>query len=118
MANAGVHLATSSLAAALAASHDAQEDQKDGLTMPTILGGAFGGRLPDMLEPAVHPNHRGLLHSIAALGIAAWTVRELWLWQPTEPLQKTLRAVLIGIAVGYGTHLLVDSATPKSIPLI
>ena len=40
----------------------------------TGLVGAGAAALPDVLEPAVDPNHRGFFHSWAALGVLASAV--------------------------------------------
>lgn len=74
--------------------------------------------MPDWIEPAFHPNHRQFFHSIAfALGIGAG-VYKAYQWQPQNTLQLWARRGLIAIGITYLVHLLVDSTTPKGLPLI
>lgn len=37
-------------------------------TTGAAVGGAFGGALPDMLDPPVSPNHRAFFHSVGGTG--------------------------------------------------
>ena len=60
----------------------------------------IGGAMPDQLEPADSPRHRGFWHYIA--GVAS-LYPALNLWQATNP------AFLIGsFSTGYFSHLLLD----------
>jgi membrane-bound metal-dependent hydrolase YbcI (DUF457 family) len=80
--------------------------------------GVIGGKLPDKLEPALHPNHRKFFHSLlfaAGVGYAGYKVYK---WGPETDWQKVLRIVLLAVAAGYLSHLLLDSLTPKSLPVI
>lgn len=109
-----------------------------------VVGGGLGGLMPDWLEPATDPNHRRSAHSVATAALlGAWNVaelqakcrgraarceeevlkhamtceegrragREALLW-------RLLAGLLIGFAVGYASHLLLDAGTRKGIPLI
>ena len=78
------------------------------------VGAGFAGLVPDLLEPATHPNHRGVCHSVAAGIAVAWVLSG----RHTEGLPFTLRLLMLMGAVGYGSHLLADALTPKSIRLI
>lgn len=116
-----------------------------------VVGGGFGGwaggRLPDHLEPAVHPNHRDLCHSLGTSGALAWGAaktfkgvrddmfahaarlrdcrrslppddsRRFWLGLE-EGLTYLLFGALVGAPVGYLGHVAMDFATPKCVPLI
>jgi len=94
------------------------------------LSGAAGGRLPDIIEPAVHPNHRGPAHSVAfaaASTTALVKVQPTWtdLWarqRPATLAQRLSFAFLEGAGAGFGpgylSHLLLDAQTPKSLPLL
>jgi membrane-bound metal-dependent hydrolase YbcI (DUF457 family) len=107
------------------------------------LGGVLGGLLPDALEPATSPNHRGTFHSLlAAAGItsaagADWAARchkaaalcdENAQKLPTggqERSDQELKAILfralagliVGLIAGYASHLALDSTTSRSLPL-
>jgi inner membrane protein len=87
-------------------------------------------KLPDKLEPAIHPNHRASYHSIAfavMVGIGGY-----FAW---KDLQETRNArietgvkqisfreiidiVLVGAAASYVLHLISDGFTPKGLPLL
>lgn len=109
-------------------------------------GGALGSVLPDVLEPAASlgPNHRGLMHSVTVAvlgGSLSWRegVRQLgdsaneafrMAHDPARPLKARAAHVwdarlgwfmqggLLGFGLGYGSHLLLDGRTVKSLPLI
>ncbi|USN53661.1 MAG: metal-dependent hydrolase [Candidatus Nomurabacteria bacterium] len=81
------------------------------LQQSSIQLGRRGPRLP-LLRPLgmlLHAlfGHRGLLHSLLALGIV---IALTSLWQP--PI-----AIIIAVAIGYASHLLLDGVTPSGIPL-
>lgn len=75
-------------------------------------------RLPDMIEPATNPGHRGFFHSITFAGLVGYGAYRLHGWQPQDDLQKALR--FTGLVVGgtYLVHLLMDACTPGSLPLV
>lgn len=99
--------------------------QDDGIKKPELynpvtaaMAGGFFATLPDRLEPALHPNHRQFFHSVAILALIATGVRAAYRWEPATKGQALLRALLLVGGVAYGTHLVLDGLTPKSIPLI
>jgi len=74
--------------------------------------GADVGILPDVLEPAVHPHHRGFFHSIAFVLLVIWALAKFG-------------ATLTGLTLGFYTILaccyfshsvlgLFDTALPAS----
>lgn len=92
--------------------------------------GAAVSRLPDILEPAVHPSHRAFFHSFAfgaVLGFGAVQVgkkikekrdkRKALGIQQMSGTEILLGIVLIGIIVVI-LHLLMDGFTRKGLPLI
>lgn len=115
-----------------------------------VLGGAvagqLGGRLPDMLEPADHPKHRGRCHSLAAgrLVLSGVTGAEVL----TAPLVRCAQArraerealprnhpgratlwlqeiglfllagAVAGFLMGYLSHLAADAGSPDGLPLV
>ena len=109
-------------------------------------GGAFGSILPDVLEPAAElgPNHRGVMHSIALAVVGGrlhWRqgLRQLRdsataAYRQSQDLATSIeirearlidarwgwiaQGALLGFAVGYGSHLLLDGATRKALPLL
>lgn len=80
--------------------------------------GALFGTLPDILEPADHPNHRQFFHGLVFAALLGYAWYRLYKWKPEEPWQKTARIVGL-IAIGaYLIHLSMDATTPKSIPVV
>lgn len=97
------------------------ESRKGAQTALPYIGGGLAtlfGTLPDVLEPAHHPNHRQFFHSWAFGASLGYSGYKLYKWRPKEDWQKALRFVgLIAIA-SYLIHMLMDSTTPKSLPLV
>lgn len=116
-------------------------------TFGGALGGNLGARVPDWLEPALHPNHRSTIHSIgvgtkvlmtAAGTMTAWeqscrdrayyfaalrnapeTVGIDWLKCLVGEFFWRLAAGLASaLSFGYGSHLALDATTPMGIPLL
>ncbi|HET7308187.1 MAG TPA: metal-dependent hydrolase [Gammaproteobacteria bacterium] len=81
------------------------------------IGYGFG-TLPDILEPAHHPNHRQFCHSIACAGAIAYGVYRAYKWEPEEAHEKWCRFILLAIGGAYLVHLAMDSTTPKGLPLV
>ena len=113
-------------------------------TVAGIVGGTLGGMAPDVIEPAVSPRHRAFFHGAVAgtaLSTAAFLSWEAncraqsahWdsvaaLHDPSCQLHadckrsalawRLMAALIVGIAVGYASHLVADAQTPLGIPLI
>lgn len=81
-------------------------------------GGALFGTLPDILEPAFHPNHRQFFHSFAALGLVSTGLYKLYKWEPDDDFGKAVRGVSMLACGAYIVHLVMDAGTRKSLPLI
>lgn len=77
--------------------------------------GAAAGLLPDILEPAYHPNHRAVFHSITTAVTLGYGAARAW---NSPQFSGSDRIGLLLGYVGYLSHLLADSRTPKSIPLL
>jgi membrane-bound metal-dependent hydrolase YbcI (DUF457 family) len=77
--------------------------------------GAIGGLVPDLLEPANHPNHRQFFHSYAAGVFLVHANRHLSR-NPQVPAE--VRGTVHLASVGFLSHLLADAQTPKSLPWI
>ncbi|MGH9770402.1 MAG: hypothetical protein ACRD4Q_01655 [Candidatus Acidiferrales bacterium] len=110
------------------------------------LGGYLGGLCPDFFDPPTSPNHRALGHGLAPAGLGgvAWLSNldsaQGWLRRQAEQCrQRSVQAqspsaafwfqfleflcvlgagVLAGFVAGYASHLALDFATPRSLPLI
>lgn len=81
----------------------------------TSLGGMIGGMLPDYLDPPTNPNHRALAHSILVGGGFNVAVFE---WINSLDLHPTLKWFLKGLILGYLSHLILDSTTPRGLPIV
>jgi inner membrane protein len=76
------------------------------------------GSLPDLLEPAIHPNHRGIFHSVTCLAGVGYGGYRLYQWEPEDDFGKLVRAIGMIACGAIGVHLLMDATTKKSLPLI
>lgn len=99
------------------------------------IGGWLGGRLPDLLEPATNPDHRAIFHSLTVGGggnaLAFSKLPQLQADLRERARQCTaagddwgalglniLAGLIAGLAAGYVSHLVLDSTTPKSLPIL
>ncbi|HSH28996.1 MAG TPA: metal-dependent hydrolase [Thiohalobacter sp.] len=81
--------------------------------------GAFLGKLPDMIEPALgNPNHRQFFHSVVVLGLLAAGMRKVYHLDPQNEVEKILRGVLLIGGAAYLSHLALDALTSRSLPLV
>ena len=120
------------------------------ISLPELIGAALSGaltsKLPDILEPATHPNHRSTFHSKGFLAVTG-TVALPWAekkrqrqhqladyarFQANAPENESDQAywlrkmvwhefvagLLAGLVVGYISHLVADSFTPKGLPIL
>lgn len=97
----------------------ASEEQ---VTLPNILiGGAVGhvaAQLPDLLEPATSPHHRQFLHSWTMTIAIGYGLKKAYDWQPETNEERFYRSMLLIVGAAYFSHLVLDSFTKKSLPLI
>lgn len=90
-------------------------------TFKPILGGAaaaFFTNLPDLIEPATSPNHRGFFHSIAFATLIGLTLNELRQWEPKTDSERFWKGVALLAGSAYLIHLALDFTTRQSLPLI
>lgn len=81
--------------------------------------GAFLGRLPDMIEPALgNPNYRQFFHSVAVLGLLAAGMHKVYHWEPQDDAEKIIRGVLLVGGAAYLSHLALDALTSRSLPFV
>ena len=98
-----------------------QESQNGGITGKSLANTLFAatcGTLPDLIEPAIHPNHRQFFHSYAMLGLVGYGLLKLYQWQPETQENRFLRSIALIAGGAYAVHLLMDARTVKSLPLI
>lgn len=93
---------------------DALAQVKWGRVAFFAAAGAAIAALPDLLEPAYHPNHRSLFHSVCCGGALAYGV---WGKHSERWRDEDRHAARVG-ALAYLSHLLLDAGTPKSLPFI
>jgi membrane-bound metal-dependent hydrolase YbcI (DUF457 family) len=75
----------------------------------------LGGIAPDVMEPALDPNHRSVFHSIAGGTALVHGAQRAW---KSARLPSEAKFIVALLAIGYVSHLLADAATPKSLPLL
>ncbi len=119
MACAFAHRVVAGTVIGVAIAH--QESQTRESTAWPLVGSGLGallGTLPDMIEPANHPNHRQFFHSLTFAVALGYLGYRLYKWKPEESWQEALRMLGL-IAIGaYLIHLAMDASTPKSLPVV
>ena len=81
--------------------------------------GYVGARLPDWIEPARTPHHRGFWHSKAlggALMLLACLLAQGSVWEEATPRAFLLRASSLFLVVGYLSHLVLDLFSKQGLP--
>jgi hypothetical protein len=119
-----------------------KEDQNESKGFAYAFGGGLGGLLaaclPDRLDPPTSANHRALAHGVIGAGLVGYGVWQC-LKSITDYLDGRARTAemsgsetgrllgfawhaaggfIVGVLVGYGSHLVADGCTSKGIPLI
>lgn len=110
------------------------------------IGGYWGGRLPDLIEPATSPWHRGPAHSVSLATILAKSFDGLDRWEGycrgraahhaeqrglqgadskealshmlAEWFWRFLAGLVAGLLSGYISHMALDAITSRSLPLL
>ncbi len=120
MPNANEHRVKAGIAVGLAVAALDQDDDQNMLPSALIASGiAYAtGTLPDIIEPATNPNHRQFFHSWPVFGLVGYGIYKNWQWEPKTKLQNTLKIIGYGIGGAYAVHLMMDSRTPKGLPII
>jgi membrane-bound metal-dependent hydrolase YbcI (DUF457 family) len=77
--------------------------------------GAISGIVTDKIVPAINPNHRGFFHSITFWFLLSVATYKTFMERNIDCLFRNL--VVIGFA-GYGSHLILDMQTSKSLPFL
>lgn len=98
-----------------------QEADRQERSIKPFVGALLAGQLtqlPDLLEPAIHPNHRQFFHSLVFAGLLGTATYKMYQWEPETPIGEALRFVTLVGAAAYFIHLLVDAGSPKSLPLL
>jgi len=74
--------------------------------------------LPDILEPALHPNHRRFFHSATFAVGMAYAMHRVYSWETEGEWEKLARVLLLAGGGAYLAHLALDALSAKSLPLI
>jgi len=77
--------------------------------------GGIGGILPDVIEPATNPGHRGLFHSVIAAVIVVSALCAMWQYMEKHKKEPDWGFVL---GIGYTSHLALDMVTPMGLPIM
>ena len=80
----------------------------------SALAVAFFGLLPDLIEPAIHPNHRAFAHSFTMSGMLLGSNLITWK-SPNFPIGVKFMITICSSA--YLSHLMADARTPKGLPI-
>jgi inner membrane protein len=75
----------------------------------------LGSLVPDAVEPALHPCHRSVAHSVGAGALSVRTMSEAW---RNTKVPADLDFLLGFLLLGYVSHLVLDARTPKGLPLL
>jgi inner membrane protein len=118
MANSNVHvLAGASLGAGtyVGFCYLTEKEIEWGKVVGSALVGALAALAPDLLEPALNPHHRKFFHSITALALLGYgNYRAI----RSTTLSSDLKIAILVAFAGYASHIVMDSVTPRSLPLI
>lgn len=119
MPNALAHRVGAALTLAIAAAHEEQNGcVQTTKPLTAAVAGAMLGTLPDILEPALHPNHREFFHSLACAGLIGLGIFRAYRWEPTSEVEEILRFLLLTAGGAFLTHLAMDALTSKGLPLL
>lgn len=88
--------------------------------VPVVMGAAAAllPSLPDLLEPAIHPNHRRFFHSWTAVMALSYGMHRLYKWEAKDDSQKLWRVLGLVAGSAYLAHLVRDAFTSKSLPVV
>ncbi|MDX2142028.1 MAG: metal-dependent hydrolase [Rhodospirillaceae bacterium] len=120
MPDSGAHslIASISIGGAVAA----QEIKSDGKVTVKTVGyasvAALSANLPDIIEPALNPHHRQFFHSVVFLLTLSVGLYQLYQWKPETIVEQIIRGMGLAIGSAYIVHLLADSLTKRSLPLV
>lgn len=90
----------------------------DGTPLAMGVAAALMPSLPDLLEPALHPNHRKFFHSVTFVLLIAQGMRHAYKWETQNEWERIARALMLAGGAAYLAHLARDAFTSKSLPLI
>ncbi len=96
-----------------------EQDKQSPINPVLAIGtGLAFAKLPDILEPAIHPHHRQFCHSVAVLTAVGYGIKKAYEWKPQDSTGEFWRALALCAGIGYISHLVLDGITPRSLPLL
>jgi len=104
--------------AATAAVQQRSDQPVDGTALAMGTAAALLPSLPDVLEPALHPNHRRFFHSVTFVIAVGYGLHRAYKWAPQTPWEQLARMAALVAGAAYLGHLARDAFTAKSLPLI
>lgn len=119
MANGSTHRMAAAVVVGSACFY-AEANQQTKTVKPFVGTGlaAILTNLPDMIEPASHPNHRQFFHSLAFAGLLGLATRKVYQWETDNLFDEATRFILLVGSAAYFVHLLLDFSTPRSLPIV
>lgn len=96
--------------------HNGRPVEGSALAMGTAA--ALLPSLPDVLEPAINPNHRRFFHSVTFAIAVGYGLHRAYKWEAQEPWEQLARMAALVAGAAYLAHLARDAFTAKSLPLI
>ena len=73
--------------------------------------------VPDILEPALSPNHRNVAHSLVA-GSALLSFAKHRCGADNRDWEELQKILWAAATSGYLSHLVADASTPRGLPLL
>ena len=118
--NAAAHRLGAALTVGGFSAYNEYQKNRELSAKPLVDAGlaALCGTLPDLLEPAHHPNHRQFFHSLTFASVTAYGLYRAYQWEAESDWEKLLRTLAIVGSSAYLIHLAMDATTAKSLPLI
>lgn len=118
MANRAEHELWGGITGAIVAILDKDTSRFAANPFAGAIVGHFASRIPDLLEPATSPNHREFFHSWVAFSILGCGIYKTYKWKPECEWKKLLKLLLLVGGCAYASHLVLDSRTNRSLPVI
>lgn len=107
-----------SVMAATAAVQQRSERPSDGSALAMGAAAAMLPSLPDVLEPAIHPNHRRFFHSVTFAIAVGYGLHRAYKWEAQESWEQLARMAALVAGAAYLAHLARDAFTARSLPLV
>ena len=117
MANGTDHMAAGALTGVAMACYGQSRGEN---VNPLLAIGASTvfSKLPDWIEPAIHPHHRQFFHSVSFLVMLGYGLKKAYDWKPEGKASQLVRFLTFCAGAGYISHLVLDGLTPSSLPLL